>query len=123
MTAILVVGLPGSGKTTLLKKKYNDPSKYLLFDDHNFGTTDLNRIHSLSPDITIVVADPRMCNRRYYDYLVNIFSKTRTVETIFLQTSLEECKNNIMKRETDLIRRDKFIFSEEYFASISWIKF
>lgn len=122
MSLIFIVGLPGSGKTTLLKTKFSDPSLFLVYDDHNFGMSDFKKIEELPSSITVIIADPRLCNRSYYDYLKQIFEKKRHIETIILPLSLEECKNNIVKRESDPVKRQKFIVSAECLNSKIWFR-
>jgi len=112
----LVVGTMGSGKTTYIKKNLIG-GKHLYFstDDYHeyFQELDPNERYELCREIGIAVTDFLLDeevsmvlestgkNEDLIEYISRLKEKGYTVHSIFIQRSLEECINSVIKRNDD----------------------
>lgn len=112
MSITFLIGLPGSGKTTYIKENFTDLEKFLIYDDRHFGMSDFEEM--LSTEKSVIISDPRLCVKKYRDYLKHNLDKGKKIfKYIILNLSLEECVQNITYRESDLAKRNRYIIAAE----------
>jgi RNase adaptor protein for sRNA GlmZ degradation len=117
---IIIIGLPGSGKTYLSKSYEQDD--FLIFDDFLSNFYDGVLINFIKNKKKVVLNDPRLCNIKNFERIVNIIKQhTEQFKLILFKNDQENCIKNVKSRNhherfiNDIINYSKVYDLDNYF--------